>query len=201
MIRYHISLILLLLAACVVQQFLPAVTSFFDVRVLLVQLVFICCVVTVGFSPMLLLAFISGFLWDANNSLGPQGGDAEVYLYPADSLRFGYSIILFALMGIIMQGIQPIFRNGMWHLSAIIAGGVISLYLLTEYLLINFVRGEWIFPAHVFHQIWMTAVFSTLCSPPVFWLLFKLADWFGYTIRYDGLKRRYFNAETYKLES
>jgi len=72
-IRYHISLFILVLIACVLQQFIPAVTALFDARILLLHLVFLCGAVTVGFSPMLGLAFLAGFLWDANNTLGPQG--------------------------------------------------------------------------------------------------------------------------------
>lgn len=190
-----------MLAACILQQFVPTVSGLFDARILVLHLIFLCSAVTVGFSPMLMLAFLGGFLWDANNTLGPQGGDPEIYLYPTDSLRFGYSILLFGLMGVMMQGVQPLFRKGIWQVSAIISGIAIFLYLLIEYLLINFVRGEWTFPSRVFYQIWITATLTMFCSPVVFWILFKLAKWFDYTIRYDGLKRRYFTPEAYKLEN
>ena len=192
---------MLVIAACILQQFMPAVTSLFDARVLLLHLVFLCCAVTVGFAPMLGLAFLSGFLWDANNTLGPQGGDPEVYLYQTEALRFGYSTLLFGLMGVLMQGIQPLFRRGAWQLSAILTGIATFLYLLVEFLLITFVRGEWIFPGKVMMQIWITASFTMLCSPVVFAILFKLAKLFNYTIRYDGLKRRYFTPETYSLKN
>ena len=60
MIRYSFITILLLLASFVLQQFLPAFTGAHDSRVLLVQLVFLCCAVTVGQPTMLLLAFMRG---------------------------------------------------------------------------------------------------------------------------------------------
>lgn len=201
MIRYHISLIFLILAACIIQQFLPVFSWFYDARILLLQLVFLCSAVTVGFSPMLILAFCCGFLWDAQNTLGPQGGDLEVYNHPVDSLRFGYSILLFAVMGLLMQGIQPLFRRGAWQISAIITGVAIFLYLLFEYLLINFVRGQFVFPSRVFAQIWMSASLTMLCSPLIFAIQFKLAKLFDFTIRYDGLKRRYFTTEPYTLDT
>jgi hypothetical protein len=150
---------------------------------------------------MLGLAFLAGFLWDANNTLGPQGGDPEVYLHQTDALRFGYSILLFGLMGILMQGIQPLFRKGAWQLSAILTGIATFLYLLAEFLLITFVRGEWIFPGKVLTQIWLTAAMTMLCSPLIFAIIFKLAKLFDYTIRYDGLKRRYFTPEAYSLDN
>jgi cell shape-determining protein MreD len=199
-IRYHISLFIFVLIACVLQQFIPAVTALYDARILLLHLVFLCCAVTVGFSPMLGLAFLCGFLWDANNTLGPQGGDSEVYINQIDSLRFGYSILLFGLMGVLMQCIQPLFRRGAWQVSAILTGISVFLYLLAEFLLITFVRGEWIFPAKVLTQIWLTAAMTMLCSPLIFAILFKLAKLFDFTIRYDGLKRRYFTPEAYSLD-
>ena len=201
MIRYHISLFIFVLIACVLQQFIPAVTALYDARILLLHLVFLCCSVTVGFSPMLGLAFLCGFLWDANNTLGPQGGDSEVYINQIDSLRFGYSILLFGLMGVLMQCIQPLFRRGAWQVSAILTGISVFLYLLAEFLLITFVRGEWIFPAKVLTQIWLTAAMTMLCSPLIFAILFKLAKLFDFTIRYDGLKRRYFTPEAYSLDN
>lgn len=200
MIRYHISILLLVLAACILQQFLPAITALYDARVLLLPLVFLCSAVTVGFSPMLVLAFLCGFIWDAQSSLGPHGGDPEVYQNTVDTIHFGYSIILYGLMGILMQGIQPLFRRGIWQVSAILTGIAIFLYLLAEYLLINFVRGEFIFPARVFYQIWITAGLTMICSPLVFAILFKLAKAFNHTISYDGLKRRYFKSDPYTLD-
>lgn len=183
------------------QQFIPAVTTLFDARILLLHLVFLCCAVTVGFAPMLGLAFLCGFLWDANNTLGPQGGDPEVYIHQIDSLRFGYSILLFGLMGALMQCIQPLFRRGVWQVSAILTGISIFLYLLAEFLLITFVRGEWIFQGTLLTQIWLTAAMTMLCSPLIFAIIFKLAKIFDYTIRYDGLKRRYFTPEAYSIDN
>lgn len=180
---------------------MPSVSALFDARVLLLHLVFLCCAVTVGFSPMLLLAFLGGFLWDAHNTLGPQGGDPEIYNAPTESLRFGYSILLFGLMGVLMQSIQPLFRKGIWQVSVLLSGISIFLYLLVEFSLITFIRGEIFFPGRTFYQIWISAALTMFCSPVVFAILFKLAKLFDYTIRYDGLKRRYFNHSTYSLSN
>lgn len=164
----------------------------YDARLHILPLTFLCCVVTVGFSPMLILAFLCGFIWDAQNTLGAQGGDPTIYSAPADQIRFGYSIILYLIMGGIMQGFQPLFRKGVWQLSAIVSGFSIFIYLLSEYFLINIVRGDFYFPTRVFYQIWISAAITMLFSPLLFFILFKLARLFHYTIRYDGLKKRYF---------
>ena len=105
---------------------------------------FLCCAVTVGQPTMLLLAFIGGFFWDAQCALGPHGGDPEVYTQQVENLRFGYSILLFGGMGFLMQGIQPLFKQGKWQFSAMLSGIAVLLYLAAEYAIINFVRGDFV---------------------------------------------------------
>ena len=190
MIRYSLATILLLLAAFVVQQFLPAFTGLHHSRILLVQLVFLCCAVTVGQPTMLALAFIGGFLWDAQCALGPHGGDPEVYTQQVENLRFGYSILLFGGMGVLMQGIQPLFKQGKWHFSALLSGIAVMLYLAAEYTTINFVRGGIVINRATFLQMLYTAILSMLFSPPVFWLLFRTAAFFHHSINPEAGRRR-----------
>ena len=191
MIRYSLITILLLLAAFVVQQFLPAFTSIHQSRVLLVQLVFLCAAVTVGPPTMLLLAFIGGFFWDAHCALGPHGGNPEVYTQQVESLRFGYSIFLFGAMGFLMQGIQPLFKQGKWQFSALLSGIAIFLYLAAEYAIINFVRGEFTLSKATILQMAFTSLLTMLFSPLVFWLLFRVARSCAHSINPEaGRKRR-----------
>jgi cell shape-determining protein MreD len=181
-IRYSLSILLMILFALVAQQFIPALTGAYNSRLLLVTLVFLCASVTVGPPVMLALAFICGFLWDAQGALGAPGGDPAVYKYPAESLRFGYSIVLYGLIGYLMQGIQPLFREGKWQFSTFLVGVSIFIYLVSELLIINFVRGDFHFA--------VTSVLPMLFSPVVFWILFQIAEKFGYEIRFEGLKKK-----------
>lgn len=189
MIRYIASVLLLVLAALVVQQFLPAITALSGSRVLPVALVFLCASVTVPAPAMLLLAFVCGFLTDLENHLGPHGGDESVYAAPTEMLRFGYSIVLYGIIGLIMQGIRPLFLRGNWQLSALLAGISVFVYLAAEFLLINFVRGDFSFGRHTLFKIALTAALTTLFAPPVFWILFTLAERFGFNIRRDANPR------------
>ncbi len=189
MFKYIISIILLTLASCLLQQFLPAIGNLHGAKVLILPLTFLCAAVTVDFATMLILAYLCGFLWDAQHTLGPHGGDPEVYKEQVESIRFGYSIILYAMMGLLMQGIQPLFRKGKWHISSLLSGIAIFLYLFSEYLLINFVRGDFVFPSTVFYRIYLTSALTMLFSPLVFWVIFQLAKFSQHTIRYHGLKR------------
>ena len=191
MIRYSLITIVLLLAAFVVQQFLPAFTGIHHSRILLVQLVFLCAAVTVGQPTMLLLAFIGGFFWDAHCWLGPHGGDPEVYSQQVESLRFGYSIFLFGAMGFLMQGIQPLFKQGKWQFSAMLSGIAILLYLAAEYAIINFVRGDFVLSKATLLQMVFTSLLTMLFSPLVFWLLFRVASICDHSINPEaGRKRR-----------
>ncbi len=190
MIRYSLSLFVLVLLALLAQQFIPSLTGLYNSRLLLVTLVFLCASVTVGPPVMLALAFTCGFLWDAQSALGPPGGDPMVYQDPAEPLRFGYSIILYGVIGYLMQGIQPLFREGKWQFSAFLVGVSIFVYLVAEYLIINFVRGDFHFPRTTLLQIVFTSVLTMLFSPVVFWILFQIAGRFGHEIRFEGLKKK-----------
>lgn len=191
MIRYSLITILLLLASFVVQQFLPVFTGLEDSRILLVQLVFLCSAVTVGQPTMLLLAFIGGFFWDAHCWLGPHGGDPDVYSQQVESLRFGYSIFLFGAMGFLMQGIQPLFKQGKWQFSALLTGIAIFLYLAAEYAIVNFVRGEFALNRATVMQMAFTSLLTMLFSPLIFWLLFRIARSCDHSINPEaGRKRR-----------
>ena len=189
MFRYSLITILLLLAAFVVQQFLPAFTGIHHSRVLLVLLVFLCCAVTVGLRTMLLLAFIGGFFWDAQCVLGPHGGDLEVYTQQVESMRFGYSILLFGAMGILMQGLQPLFQQGKWQFSALLSGIAVLLYLAAEYAIINFVRGDFVLTRATVLQMAFTALLTMLFSPLVFWLLFHIAKACNHSIHPEAGRR------------
>ncbi|MEO1844315.1 MAG: hypothetical protein ABGZ37_08555 [Akkermansiaceae bacterium] len=188
MIWYHVNLILMVITACILQQFSPAFEGLYEARVLMVPLVFLCAAVTVNVGPMLLLAFVCGFLWDAQHILGQHEVNTQVYVDSQADVRFGYSIVLYAMMGFIMQGIQPLFREGKWHVSALLSGVAIFLYLFVEYMFITFIRGDLILTHSLFLKITFTALMTMFLCPLVFWSLFRLAALFHHTIRYEGLK-------------
>ena len=192
MLWYHVSLVCMVITACILLQFSPALEALYGARVLIVPLVFLCAAVTVNVGPMLLLSFIAGFLWDAQHVIvappEEMRGNPEVYTDTTGDVKFGYSIILYALMGFTMQGIQPLFREGKWHVSAILSGVAIFLYLLAEYLFIIFVRGNLLLSSELFLKVGITALLTMVFCPLVFWALFSLAGLFHHTISYQGLR-------------
>lgn len=190
MLRFTFCLLLLVVLSCLFQQFLPAITVWHNARILLLALTFLCCAVSLPTPAMLLLAFLAGFLWDAQQTILQNPGDPTIYEQPADSIRFGASIILFALMGFFMQGIQPVFRQGKWHVSALFAGIAIFLYQLVEICILSFIRGHLLLTKSILIQLSATAFLTMLLSPLVFWIIFRLADMCQYTIRFDAMKKR-----------
>lgn len=180
MIRYSLTILLLMITALVIQQFLPALTGLYGSRVLVLQLVFLCAAVSVGPPTMLLLAFIGGFLWDAQCALGPGVGDPDVYVERVESLRFGFSILLFGAMGYLMQGIQPLYRSGKWQFSALLSGIAVFFYLAAEYLVISFIRGGFVLTRATLMQMVYTSVLTMLLSPLVFWILGRAARRYGH---------------------
>lgn len=188
MIRYSLSLFFLVLVALVFQQFIPPFSGLYNARVLLVTLVFLCSSVTVGPPTMLVMAFLCGFLQDAQNAVFPRTGDPQVYVMKVEQLGFGYSILLYAAVGYLMQGIQPLFRQGKWHISTLIVGISVFAYLILEYLLINFFRGGFVFTEFTLRKIAYSSGITMLFAPLVFWVLHGLASAYGHTIRFEGLK-------------
>lgn len=139
---------------------------------------------------MLLLAFIGGILWDAHCSLAPIHADLEVYKNPVESLRFGYSILLFGAMGFLMQGLKPVFRQGKWQFSALLTGVAIFLYLTAEFILISFVRGEFTFSRSIGRLLFYTSLLTMLFSPLIFWMLYRIAKTFNYSLYPEAKKSR-----------
>lgn len=169
---------------------MPAFTGLSHARILIVHLVFLCAAVTVATPTMLLSAFIAGLLWDAHCSLAPITMDPEVYTHPAESLRFGYSILLFAAMGFLMQGLNPIFRQGKWQFSALLTGVAIFLYLTAEFILISFVRGDFVISRSIMRLMSYTSLLTMLFSPIVFWILYSIAKLFDYSLYPEANRNR-----------
>ncbi len=190
MLRYNLSTVIFLLIAFLVQQFVPAFTGLSHARFLIVHLVFLCCAVTVTTPTMLLLAFIGGLLWDAQCYLAPIVADPEVYSHPVESLRFGYSIILFGVAGFLMQGLNPVFRQGKWQFSAILSGIAIFLYLAAEFIVISFIRGDFTITRSILRLMFYTSILTMTLSPIIFWILYQISNLFDHSLYPEAKKSK-----------
>ncbi len=182
---YTTCLIGFLLLSCILQQFLPAFSPWYDARILILPLVVLCSSATVSTACMLVLAFLGGFLWDAQQLIPLHEGDPLVYHSQPDTMKFGYSIILYALMGFLMQGLRPLFKGNAWYLSAPLTGVAIFLYLFVEYLLRSFLAGGFSLDNGIIEQIGATSLLTMMVSPFIFWILFHIARACGHTISFS----------------
>jgi cell shape-determining protein MreD len=190
--RYSISLLILILLAVIAQQFVPTFIALYNARVFLLLIVFLCIAVTVPLPVMFLFALICGFLWDAQCTLGSPAVDTSIYLDPVASLRFGTSILLFGFAGLLMHGFRPLFLQGKWYVSALLTGIATFLYCMSEYALIDFVRGSFTIDRGVLSQCGYTSLFSIIVSPVVFAVLFTIARLFDHSIvETNRAKRRF----------
>ena len=187
MIRYLLTVLLLLLFAFILRQFIPVFPEFHHVRFFLVPLIFICAAVTLDVIGVLLLSFVCGLLWDAQHIILPVVGDPEVYPELVTTLKFGYSIFLFAIAGFVMQGVKPLFQQGKWQVSVFVTGIALFLYLIIELMLLSFIRGHIVLTRDILKFVFYSSVITMLFSPVVFLILFKLAEAYRYQISYRGL--------------
>ena len=94
-------------------------------------------------------------------------------------------------MGFLMQGLQPLFKQGKWQFSALLSGIAIFLYLAAEYVIITFVRGGFVLSKATVMQMLFTSLLTMLFSPLIFWLLFRIARACDHSINPEaGRKRR-----------
>ena len=151
----------------VMQHFVGIVPGFGS-QILLLPLVFLCAAAALPLWNMLVLAFVGGLMWDCLNFL-PTDGRAE---FP-----FGATILLYAGLGLVMNGLRPIFLRGWWHLHVLAAGVLTSLLVLIEYVVITFRREPFAFiwPREIWNRIGGSGLVAALFSIPIFLFL----NWVG----------------------
>jgi hypothetical protein len=87
-----------------------------------------------------------------------------------------------------MQGLNPVFRQGKWHFSALLSGIAIFLYLTAEFLVISFIRGDFTMTRSIFRLLIYTSVLTMMVSPIVFWLLYQIAKIFDHSLYPEARK-------------
>lgn len=188
---FNLSTFGIMFVALIVQQLIPPFDWAHGAFVFIVAAAFFCSAISVPFPVMLGLAFFTGIIWDGLTVVIPPGGEISNPQAALKDIKFGSSIVLFGVLGGLMQGLRPLFRRGRWELPIIMTGVGTFLFLLIQYLLVNFSLGGLVFPARVWYKILTTSLLCMLISPLLFFTLHKLAQATGYQIRYEGLRRRF----------
>lgn len=158
--------------AFIAQEYIPSLPFLHGARVFLMPIVFFYGALAAPAWGMLILAFFTGFFWDA---LMVQASDANV------EIALGWSIILYAVLGAIMNGFRPLYQRGHgWEIHCLISGPLISLFVLAEYLMITFRRGDFIFPPVIWWRIGGAGLVATLLAPVVYFILHSFAHALGW---------------------
>lgn len=200
MIFYPVTVLLLLLTF-VVQEFIPGIPMAQYATLFLPPVFFFAASVAVPFPVMLLLAFVTGFLWDARHVPGvfePAGRAANSLVSGGQHLpelgvatggsAFGLSILLFGLLGIFLQGVRPLFKRGRLELPVLLVGFTTFAWLLSQYMVMTFLRGSLFFPPLVWTKMITDTLLAMLAAPLIFLLLYSLAGLSRYEIKYEGLR-------------
>ncbi len=176
-------LLISMFVALVVQHFigpLPVIHA----RVMLMPIVMFYGALAMPVAGMLALAFVGGLMWDA---LSTQYVDGAV------EVSAGWSIVLYAALGAIMNGFRPLFQRGRWEIHCLLTGFCTSALVLAEYLMLTIRRQpvQFIFNHDIWWRIGGAGIVAAFLSPLVFFLFNYLAALTGYDPQpeRDGLKR------------
>ncbi len=86
-----------------------------------------------------------------------------------------------------MRGFMRFVRS-----SRLLMVGVATFtWLLSQYLIMTFLRGSLQFPGGVWSKMITDTLLAMLASPLIFLLLYSLARLSSYEIKYDGLRYRF----------
>jgi hypothetical protein len=162
----YIYLILAEVVSLTAQEFIPPLP--YGGRMHLLPLVFFYGALAVPPAGMLLLAFTGGLMWDALVATQVVDGSLEISL--------AWSIVLYAVLGAVMSGFRPLFKRGHgWEIHCLLAGPLVCIFVLSEYLMITFRRGEFIFPKVIWWRIGGEGLAAMIAAPFVFLILHWLA--------------------------
>ena len=182
------------LLAVVCQSYFLPISRFSGATVLLFPVLLSYGALALPFAGTLALAFCTGLLWDALTIQIIQPG---VYLQQAavEETRFGWSILLFAVLAVMVHGLRPLFLRGRWDLHCLASGFCTVVILVAQYALITFTRGVLILPrdliVHVLvPRILLPGFFAMLLAPVVYVAFYVVANLLNYPVRIVDDRRR-----------
>lgn len=186
--------------AIVFQHAIPPLAILHGARPLLYPVLLAYGALALPQNGTLALAFFSGLLWDALTvqflpaAAFSSGGAAARALATATTLTttgagaavenpLGWSIVLYALLGMVMHGLRPWFLRGRWEVHVLASGVCAVVIPLAEYLLLTFRRGGLVFPVSLWPRLLLPGLVAMLMAPVVYLLFHFLAGLVGYPIR------------------
>ena len=165
-------LLLSMFVAVIVQHFIGPL-PIIHARVLLMPIIVFYGSLALPLYGMLALTFIGGLMWDALNTQ---------YVEGAVEISAGWSIVVFAALGAIMNGFRPLFLRGRWEIHCLLTGFCTSALVLAEYLMITIRRQpvHFIFNDEAWWRIGGAGLVAAFLSPLIFFLFNYIAALTGY---------------------
>lgn len=190
------------LLSFVIQEYSPGLAIAHYASIMLPVLYFFVASVAVPYPMMLTLAFVTGLLWDARHLPGPlqqTGPSAEnlssgVLALPelagTGHLPLGASVIIFAVLGAMMQGVRPQYRRGRIELPVLMVGVATALWLAIEYLLHCLIRSSLPLPHGVIVK-WITdTLLAMLCAPALLLIMHHVAGLPRHELAHEAFKSK-----------
>ena len=172
---FFVILVVSMFAGLIAQHFIGPLPPY-GVRVLLMPIIMFYGSLALPVPGMLALAFCGGLMWDALHVQVDLAGEGST------EVALGGSIILYAILGALMNGFRPLFQRGRWEIHCLLSGVCTSVIVLAEYLLRTF-RNEpvvFIFNREIWWRIGGAGLIAALLSPFFFFVLNYVAFLAGY---------------------
>ncbi len=160
---FYLLVIAALFFSLVAQHFLGAVPPWGG-RVFLMPLVFLYGALSFSTGGMLFLAFLAGVSWDLLH---------VHWVEETLELGVGWSSLVYAVLGVLMSGLRPLFLRGRWEVHCLFSGLSTSVLVLLEYLMLSLRREplRFEFPPEVWGRIFGAGFVALALSPLVFMVL------------------------------
>lgn len=124
----------------IVEHFIPPVAGI-GARVFLMPLVVMYGSVALPLWGMLALVFVAGGIVDLQHvHFVEAAAEGSATATTAPEIGFGWSIVLYGVIGTIMAGFRPLYQRGRWELHCLLCGLCTSVIPLSEYLMISIRR-------------------------------------------------------------
>ncbi len=173
MIRYFFICLAFLIVGAMAQQWVYGLDfNFLGGRVLILPLFFFCIAHAQRYTATLIFALLTGLIWDADHCLGALNTSPSPDIAPAlENLRFGYSIILFGILGFVIKLAQSLLPIRGVLVSTVTILIAFYLYMILEAVLFSFVRGALPENWSIFSYITRISLLSTMLAPVILFLL------------------------------
>lgn len=154
--------------------------AFYEARILILPLFFFCIALSQPYIATLIFALLTGLLWDAEHTIAPFTRTTDFEVETVDNLKYGYSILLFGLIGFLIKFLQANLKYRGLGVYVVIIFLSLFLYLSLETLLLLFIRGWGTLQDYRFlYQILFTSLFTALFSPLLIFTLVGLWKMLG----------------------